>query len=164
LNWYKKAQTKQLYILRGISGSGKSYLSDQIKGEDGIILSADDFFMEDGVYKFDPDKLPQAHSWTQYAAYRFMEEGRSPLIIDNTNIEAWEMKPYVEAAQKYGYNVEIIESNTPWRFDADELAKRNKHGVPQEVIEDMIERYQHDLSVDDIMESEPPEGVTYLKP
>ena len=25
-----------------------------------------------------------------------MLEGRSPIIIDNTNVEAWEMKPYVK--------------------------------------------------------------------
>lgn len=24
-----------------------------------------------------------------------MRDGRSPIIIDNTNIQAWEMKPYV---------------------------------------------------------------------
>uniref|UniRef100_A0A674MEX8 Uncharacterized protein n=1 Tax=Takifugu rubripes TaxID=31033 RepID=A0A674MEX8_TAKRU len=24
-----------------------------------------------------------------------MQQGRSPIIIDNTNIQAWEMKPYV---------------------------------------------------------------------
>lgn len=25
-----------------------------------------------------------------------MKQGRSPVIIDNTNTQAWEMKPYVE--------------------------------------------------------------------
>lgn len=25
-----------------------------------------------------------------------MQDGRSPIIIDNTNIQAWEMKPYVK--------------------------------------------------------------------
>lgn len=25
-----------------------------------------------------------------------MRDGRSPVIIDNTNIQAWEMKPYVQ--------------------------------------------------------------------
>lgn len=27
-----------------------------------------------------------------------MRDGRSPIIIDNTNIQAWEMKPYVKMA------------------------------------------------------------------
>lgn len=143
--------------MRGISGSGKSYLSDQLKGENGVILSADDYFMRDGEYQFNPAELPEAHSWTQYAAIRFMQEGRSPIIIDNTNIEAWEMKPYVEAGVKYGYDIEIVESNTPWRFNAEELAKRNQHGVPKEVIQDMIDKYEHDLSVEDILQSEKPE-------
>lgn len=25
-----------------------------------------------------------------------MHDGRSPIIIDNTNLQAWEMKPYVK--------------------------------------------------------------------
>lgn len=25
-----------------------------------------------------------------------MQDGRSPIIIDNTNLQAWEMKPYVK--------------------------------------------------------------------
>lgn len=29
------------------------------------------------------------------SAKNAMHDGRSPIIIDNTNIQAWEMKPYV---------------------------------------------------------------------
>lgn len=29
------------------------------------------------------------------AARKAMKNGKSPVIIDNTNIHAWEMKPYV---------------------------------------------------------------------
>lgn len=28
-------------------------------------------------------------------AHKAMKNGKSPVIIDNTNIHAWEMKPYV---------------------------------------------------------------------
>lgn len=30
------------------------------------------------------------------SAKQAIDQGRSPVIIDNTNIQAWEMKPYVE--------------------------------------------------------------------
>ena len=29
------------------------------------------------------------------SAKNAMHDGRSPIIIDNTNVQAWEMKPYV---------------------------------------------------------------------
>lgn len=34
------------------------------------------------------------------AAKEAMDLGRSPIIIDNTNTQAWEMKPYVKAVNK----------------------------------------------------------------
>lgn len=37
------------------------------------------------------------------AARQAMDQGRSPIIIDNTNTQAWEMKPYVEAVNKAAY-------------------------------------------------------------
>lgn len=36
------------------------------------------------------------HALFFIAAQQAMEQGRSPVIIDNTNTQAWEMKPYVE--------------------------------------------------------------------
>jgi hypothetical protein len=42
--------------------------------------------------------------------------------------QRWEARGYVEAALKYGYEVEIREPDTPWRRNAEELAKRNTHG------------------------------------
>lgn len=31
-----------------------------------------------------------------FSARSALHDGRSPIIIDNTNIQAWEMKPYVK--------------------------------------------------------------------
>lgn len=33
--------------------------------------------------------------FNSFSAKNAMHDGRSPIIIDNTNIQAWEMKPYV---------------------------------------------------------------------
>ena len=52
-----------------------------------------------------------------------------------------------------GYTVEIVEPTTPWRFNPSELARRNSHGVPQDKIEKMLERYQHGVTVDSILAS-----------
>lgn len=155
ISWYKLSQTnnKVLIIFRGLPGSGKSTLAKQL-GKNGVVLGSDDFFMVDDKYEFDPNSLYYAHMWNQARAIDAMKKGISPIVIDNTNVQAWEMKPYVEAGIKYGYQIEIKEPNTPWKFDAEELAKRNTHKVPINVIEEKIQRWEHNPSIEDILKSE----------
>ncbi|XP_038618087.1 NEDD4-binding protein 2-like 1 isoform X2 [Tachyglossus aculeatus] len=60
-----------------------------------LIFSTDDFFVrEDGTYEFNPDFLGEAHKWNQERARTAMRNGESPVIIDNTNLQSWEMRPY----------------------------------------------------------------------
>jgi len=156
MNWYKLAQRNKLIIIRGISGSGKSTLSKQLIGN-GFAFSTDDFFMSDGEYNYDPDLIGNAHLWNINRVKTAMQNGINPIIVDNTNVHNWEMKPYVEQALKFKYEVEFAEPNTPWKFNIDELTKRNKHGVPKEVIEKMVTEWDHDVTVEGILESEKPE-------
>jgi predicted kinase len=156
MNWYKKAQqNKIMFLVRGTPGSGKSTLAKEL-GKNGTVLSSDDFFMVDGKYEYDPDAKDYAHWWNQGRAEEAMKRGTSPVVIDNTNIQAWEAKPYVNLALKYGYKIEIKEPTTPWKFNAEELAKRNTHKVPQEAIEKMITKWQPNITVEDILKSEKP--------
>lgn len=160
-NNYKKAQNKMLYVLRGCPGSGKSYKAKQLAGESGVICSADDFFIEkgEGEYAFDPSLLGQAHQQCQDRTIEALKQEKSPIIIDNTNTKLWEMKklrPIIQLAQSMGYSVRIEEPETDWwkSRDIDEMAKRNSHGVPREAIEKMVNRYQENISLDDIMNNE----------
>ena len=77
------------------------------------------------------------------------------VVVDNTNIEAWECNPYVIMAQEFGYRVEFVRSNTVWRNDVEECFKRNIHKVPKEVIQSMKDRMQ-ELSVEKCLESKSP--------
>lgn len=141
--------------MRGISGSGKSTLAKEL-GKEGIVLGCDDFFMVNGKYEFDRDALGYAHWWNQERVEKAMKQGISPIVVDNTNTQAWEAKPYVVLAQKYGYKVQIRESDTPWKFDAEELTKRNTHKVPREIIDKMLQNWQPNITVEDILSSERP--------
>jgi len=90
--WYKNSEkNKVLILLRGVSGSGKSTLANQIVG-DGQIFSTDDYWIQDGEYKFNSEQLGAAHKWNQNRAIIAMEQGVSPIIIDNTIVSAWEAK------------------------------------------------------------------------
>lgn len=139
---------KKLILMRGLPGSGKSSLAQSL---DGLVLSTDDFFTKKGVYKFNIRAVGIAHGWNQKRAQKAMESGEELVIIDNTNIQAKEMKPYARMAKEFGYEIEIMEANTPHQFDVDKLAQYNKHNVPKDKIQEMMDKYEHGVSVEDLV-------------
>uniref|UniRef100_A0A8D0HAG2 NEDD4-binding protein 2-like 2 n=1 Tax=Sphenodon punctatus TaxID=8508 RepID=A0A8D0HAG2_SPHPU len=157
---------KLLQILRGLPGSGKTTLSRILLDQrhDGIVFSTDDYFRQQDGYTYIVGQLGAAHDWNQKRAKQAMEEGRSPIIIDNTNTQAWEMKPYVQMALGKGYQVEFHEPDTWWKFDPEELEKRNKHGVPREKIAQMLERYEYQMSISIVMNSVDPPHKNVQRP
>ncbi|XP_016062130.1 PREDICTED: NEDD4-binding protein 2 isoform X2 [Miniopterus natalensis] len=150
-----------LVLLRGLPGSGKSFLARTLQEDNpsGVILSTDDYFYINGQYQFDVKYLGEAHEWNQNRAKEAFEKKVSPVIIDNTNLQAWEMKPYVALSQKHKYKVLFREPDTWWKFKPKELARRNIHGVSKEKITRMLERYQRFVSVPIIMSSSVPEKI-----
>ncbi|XP_058275464.1 uncharacterized protein LOC120749445 isoform X2 [Hirundo rustica] len=157
---------KLLLILRGLPGSGKSTLSRALLGQscDGVVLSTDDYFRQRYGYTYNAAQLGDAHEWNRKRAKQAMEQGKSPVIIDNTNTQAWEMKPYVEVALEKGYRVEFHEPDTWWKFDPEELEKRNKHGVTREKIAQMLERYEFQISIPIVMNSVVPPHKNTQRP
>ncbi|XP_031777508.1 uncharacterized protein LOC100119569 isoform X1 [Nasonia vitripennis] len=147
---------KVLVLMRGCPGSGKSYLARDIvtrtcgQGSDysNFIFSADDYFAitNRGVYVFDASKLQDAHAYNQNRVLNAARQGWSPIIVDNTNTQAWEMQHYINMGVENGYIVETLEPNTPWFRNANELERRNKHHVPKPKIRAMLERYEPGLS------------------
>ncbi|XP_004680251.2 PREDICTED: NEDD4-binding protein 2-like 2 [Condylura cristata] len=149
---------KLLILLRGLPGSGKTTLSRILLGQspDGIVFSTDDYFHHQDGYRYNVNQLGDAHDWNQNRAKQAINQGRSPVIIDNTNIQAWEMKPYVEMAIEKGYKVEFHEPETWWKFDPEELEKRNTHGVSRKKIAQMLDRYEYQMSISIVMNSVEP--------
>lgn len=149
---------KLLILLRGLPGSGKTTLSRILLGQsrDGIVFSTDDYFHHQDGYRYNVNELGDAHDWNQNRAKQAINQGRSPVIIDNTNTQAWEMKPYVEMAIGKGYRVEFHEPETWWKFDPEELEKRNKHGVSRKKIAQMLDRYEYQMSISIVMNSVEP--------
>jgi len=159
---YKQAQKKILYIMRGVPGSGKSFLARQLSGKNGSILSTDDYFMDSqGNYKWNPNEMKIAHQWNSERVKKAIDQRVSPVILDNTNVSRWELrqlKPLVEYAEVQEYEVIIKEPKTPWAFDPEELAKRNTHGVSLEAIQSKLRKWHPNPTVEDIKNDfEPPE-------
>lgn len=141
---------KSLIVMRGCPGSGKSTKAGSFGG---LIFSTDDYFVREGVYRFNPGALATAHLWNQNRAMLAMIEGAETVVIDNTNCQAWEPQVYVRAGIALNYGITIVEPSTPWAFDPEELARKNTHGVPLETIRSMLARWEYDLTVEKILKS-----------
>ena len=128
-------------IMRGLPGAGKdTYLKDLSKDEDFVVCSADDFFMENGSYNFDPRKLGEAHEYCKKKCFGAAKLGKS-IAISNTNVKHWEYEFYIMLGEHFGYEVEIHSVFDGGCTD-EQLAARNLHGVPVESIARMRENYE----------------------
>ncbi|XP_029997074.1 NEDD4-binding protein 2 isoform X2 [Sphaeramia orbicularis] len=154
-----RLEGRVLVLLRGAPGSGKSTLARALLEHNpgGVILSTDNYFTRHGVYQFDPNELGEAHSWNHQQAKEAFQRGANPIIIDNTNMQGWEMKPYVIQALNYNYKVLFREPDTWWKNKPRELERRNMHNVPAEKIRRMLNAYERFVTIQSIMGSQMPE-------
>ena len=149
---------KQLKILQGISGSGKSTKAKNLAAPENI-FEADNYWLNCvGEYLFVPEKIGKAHAWCQSEVRKAMEKGNTPLVVSNTNITRKDRQVYHNLAKEYGYDVEIVFPDSPWFKDVhprlkdktftDEDVKvfveKNTHGVPFEGIKRMMSRWEED--------------------
>lgn len=162
----------KMYIMRGLPGSGKSTLAQRVaKDNDAAIHSADDWFVRDGKYKYNPDHIGVAHMRCQHYVKQACKAGRN-VVVDNTNVTWSEVRVYVEIAKKFGYEVEIVIPNwTPdlqdehGRWNLEFLRGRSLHGVPFEVLVKMNESFRWDVSelVQAVLEGKPIADPTHKK-
>ena len=132
---------KTLTLLRGIPGSGKSTFARMITN-DYSICEADQFFEDaDGNYKFDPTRLKAAHEWCRFHVETRMKDNQTNpqyypnIVVSNTFTKEWEMEEYFKLAKEYGYKVfTLIVENRHGGV--------NQHGVPEEKIQQMKDRFE----------------------
>jgi len=147
----KTMETRNLILIRGASGTGKSTIANHLRLKHNLCSSnnrelssfheTDEFWADrQGIYHFRLNKLKDAHKWNQLQTERSMLHGVPLVIVANTFIAHWEMEAYLELAEIYDYEVEIIRTPGPW--DPDVLFGRNEHDVPLDVIHRHVNNYQ----------------------
>lgn len=126
-----------IYIIRGLPGSGKKTLAKQLAPMATFI--ADDFFIgADGVYRFDPTKLPDAHAM---CLERFKDQvlrdhysrDCSNICVANTFVKLEHMQPYINFAKKYEFDYCVIECKGHFK---------SIFPVPQHTIERMAREWE----------------------
>lgn len=123
---------KTVTIIRGLPGSGKSTFAKLIADE---VFEADQFFYENGEYKYDVSKIGEAHEDCFQKFKKAIENGCEKIAVANTFTREWEFKKYKELAEENNYRVFVIIMEN--RHDG-----KNIYGIPEDKIEIMRDRFE----------------------
>lgn len=132
---------KQLIILRGVSGAGKSTVAEIISEGYWPICEADQYhYTESGVYDWKPENVGKAHAWCQSIVRDAMASNIKKIIVSNTSTTEKELKPYLTLAEEFGYQViSLVVEN---RHGNDSI-----HEVPQHIRDQQEERLRSSLKL-----------------
>jgi predicted kinase len=137
--------TRQVKILRGLPRSGKSTWANALEMSapmNWYICSADKYFETKEGYVFKPEELPLAHKACQKNYLDLVMHSQVNLVVDNTNLTAWEISYYYQLATCMDLDVEIVQFECPFEKI---LKRKNCHNVPVDVLEKMFQTYCSEL-------------------
>jgi predicted kinase len=122
---------KNLILVRGVSGSGKTTVASLFQG---IAVSTDEYWIDDGGnYNFEVERLQDAHRWCQKRVEDLMQQSEQ-IVVHNTFTQEWELAPYLKLAHRYGYRVHTI-------IVENRHGGTNTHNVPDAVLEKQKNRF-----------------------
>lgn len=133
---------KTIYILRGVSGAGKSSVAeDLIKGRNGVICCADDYLYNDkGEYDFTLANGGVNHRKCQAKFAQALNEDYDVIVVANTNTKEGEFKFYAVEAAKYDTVVfYLVVENRHGGKDV--------HGVPENILVNQEQRVRNSLKL-----------------
>jgi predicted kinase len=121
-----------LIIIRGPSGSGKTTFAKERFYPTVPLVEADMYFIKDGTYEFNPERLKDAHEWCRNQVRKMLcDYGKC--VVANTFTRHWEIQPYLDIAKEMNVEVEILRMTG---------AFQNVHGVPKSVVKAQRDRME----------------------
>ena len=130
----------QVYIMRGVPGSGKSTEARRLAGEDGVVHSTDDYRAQgDGSHVYDRSQNARNHDKNFAAFCASLAAGVPVVVCDNINYRREHFGRYVDAAYAAGYEVQEVAMPHPLPALA---ARLNSHGAPESYIQHIIDDWE----------------------
>ena len=129
--------TPTLVIVRGIPGSGKSTFAEYCvkKLAEANITAAhcesDDYWMRNGVYKFDARFLHRAHEWCFNKVFESFKNNKI-VFVTNTFTTMKELNIYLNEAVRRGLKVTVVRMANEFQ---------NQYEVPELTLEAMRNRF-----------------------
>lgn len=130
------------WIIRGVSGSGKSFTAEKLSYlPNSLIVCADDYFMDDGEYKFNAQYLHAAHKECQIKFFNALNnKAAENIIVANTNTKKSDWQYYEETAKSFGADVIFLVVEN--RHEGS-----NQHNVPAETLDRQANNIKNSLSL-----------------
>lgn len=122
---------KVLLIVRGLPGCGKTTFAKTITSK---VFAADDFFMTEGKYEWDPARLAEAHADCLLRTRRCLEGMESGIVaVTNVFAKIENFRPYMDLAKEVGARRWVVDLYDQGLSDQ-ALSRYCVHGVPMEKI------------------------------
>lgn len=123
----------ELVVIRGAPGSGKSTYAKKFIDLGYSHYEADMYFVDEkDNYNFDKTKLYLAHRWCQEKVCQTLQRGEN-VVVSNTSTTLKEVQTYIDIAKYCNVPVRVIRMTGDYG---------NIHGVPEETLKKMKERFQ----------------------
>ena len=131
-------ESKNLILLRGLPGAGKSSLAN-VLSENGKypVFAIDDYFTNKitGEYVFNFAENYLAYQQCEILCKKAIAKGITKVFIDNTFTLDWELTPYFKLAAEFDYMLYVI---TVEKYHDN----KNIHDISQVQLEKMAEKYK----------------------
>jgi hypothetical protein len=172
-----------VYLMRGLPSCGKSFTARKLAGATGAVFETDEYFYlhvgdDTTKYDFRAELLPTARKWNFNRFVQAIKARVSPIVVDRGNGLNAETQQYARYAIQAGYRVELKEPESEWWQEIRVLLKYKElngpilnqwaeklqaingstHRTSASTIRRWMDRWQHDLTVEDILNYARPTG------
>ncbi len=102
----KHVSQRDLYIVRGLPGAGKTALVESLCSPLDKMYSPDDYMVDErGVYAYDNSRVQETIDACQKGVEKAMQRGVSRIFVHALFTKHAHMQPYFKLASRYGYRV-----------------------------------------------------------
>ena len=140
---------KFCYIIRGLPGSGKSTVAQQLAGASGVVLNLDSKVHKHSHVESSADGTAvtqEADSLVDiqkkhYAEFcQEVQRGTPIIVVDNSNIKESEFLHFIEYAQQEHYIASIVTLPAP--HDLEIAAQRSTQNITVSELSNMMSMYE----------------------
>ena len=170
--------SRQVILMRGLPGCGKTTTARKLAGDRGVVCEFDDYFYsqvgdDPKQYNWDDRLVDNAQRWNLEQFIHAVDSDAGPVIVDNCNGANPVTRQYVTFAIARRCRIAFCEPDSPqwsqikplladkranhhalveWAHKLANMSK-NTHRVGFSLILSRIERWQNDVTIQDVLMS-----------